>query len=316
MLDEATLALRKGRITSSLAAACLGLDSRKTPLQAWLEIRGEGTFEGNRLTERGNRLEGTIFEYGCERVGAYEWRVPPFVVHPDTPWAGDSCDVTYHDDFGVLMAVGEGKSVGPFSMVEWGEEETDQVPQRVRIQADWHLWHYPQAPFCAVPIVGGSDFVYRYYRVDRDNARIESLAERLHRWHRDHVVAGRQPPVTASESDTVFLNNRVESPSPVLAACTAPLESLVRDTIEARKVLRFAEQEVSLLQNQLREKLLEYGGVKGADYSVSYKRNKDSQKTDWERLALHLGATPELMNSFQKIQKGPRVLRITHKGEE
>ena len=68
---------RKGKITSSVAAAALGLHSYKTPLQAWMDVRGEAPNVGTKATERGDRLERIVLEYPAEVLGL-KYRPAPF----------------------------------------------------------------------------------------------------------------------------------------------------------------------------------------------------------------------------------------------
>jgi putative phage-type endonuclease len=85
------LEARKGKITASLAAACLGLDPHKGPLAAFNEITGR-----KRQPDNPDMRYGREFE--AEAVSVYEAEtgtlVEPggFWVHPELTWLGASPD--------------------------------------------------------------------------------------------------------------------------------------------------------------------------------------------------------------------------------
>lgn len=165
MLSPEAKQARIGKITSSVAAACLGLSSRMSPLAAWLSIRGEADDIDSPATQRGDALEAVTLDEPCRRYG---WiREPaPFVQLVD--WAGDSCDAIYTLD-GVPVALGEGKTAGLGVAADYGEEGTDEIPDAALIQALWHLIHHPTFNVCVVPVlVGGYDFSFKVYNVLRN----------------------------------------------------------------------------------------------------------------------------------------------------
>lgn len=82
---------RKGKITSSVAAACLGYDPHTGPLSAFNQITGRTTKADNRHMAWGREYESSARE-------AYEVLSGNFVtgtgfwVHDDLPWLGASTD--------------------------------------------------------------------------------------------------------------------------------------------------------------------------------------------------------------------------------
>jgi putative phage-type endonuclease len=85
------LAARKGKITASLAAACLGLDPHKGPLAAFNEITGKKSQPDNANMRYGREFEAeAISQYEAE-TGTL---VKPggFWVHPELTWLGASPD--------------------------------------------------------------------------------------------------------------------------------------------------------------------------------------------------------------------------------
>ncbi len=89
--NEEWLTARSGRITASLAAACLGLDKKTGPYSAFQEIMGRHKKKVYQAMQW-----GTDHEQAC--ISAYEVVsgniVQPtgFWVHPELPWLGASPD--------------------------------------------------------------------------------------------------------------------------------------------------------------------------------------------------------------------------------
>jgi len=311
-MDEATRQARIGKVTSSIAAAALGQNlPESTPIDAWRSVTGRDEFAGNKATERGLWLEDRVLDYGAQSLGivGVGWHAPSFVSHPHLPWAGDSADAIYTDDWGDPIALGEAKTVALGSAHKWGAEGTDEVPVKVLIQAHWHLIHYPDMPFCIVPVLfGGFDFSFSTYRVDRDVEREAQLLEDLEKWHRDYVVTDKMPPVTYADSE--FIASLHPRDNGELLASTPEIDELCMQTIEAKAIRKAAEQHEDLLCTQLRQLLGEHVGIDGEGYNVSYSTNKDSIVTPWQKIALKLGAHKDLIDEMSYKKPGNRPLLV------
>lgn len=317
MLSPEHQAQREGRITSSLAAACLGLDRWKTPLKAWLEITGRSQFAGNRATKRGNKLEDAILDYPAEELDLTRVDAP-FVSLEDYPWAGDSCDALYFDGDSLAL-LGEGKSAAFGMARSYGEEGTDEIPDSVLVQCHWHLVHRPAAPRCVVPVlVGGYDFSFRLYYVDRDLELEGQLLERLARWHRDYVVADKEPPAMAGDTDVLVERHPVArrdvfDPTPEVAG---ELDALARAKHYAAERVKRAKLAEETAKNRIRSIMGEHGACKLDGVSITYRNSKPRQSVKWEAIARELGATPALIAKHTIEKPGPRSLRVTVKGSD
>lgn len=308
-MGEATKKARQRLITSSNAGAALGLDPVASPIDAWLAIMGRTEFAGNKATNRGNRLENETLRYGAEVIGAKGFYKPSFVRHPTLPWAGDSCDAIYLDDWGDPLALGEAKTIALGGAGKWGAEHTGDVPPKVDVQARWHLLHYKDAPYCLVPVlIGGYEFEFRTYRVDRDSERDGVLIEALARWHRDYVVADKMPPVTAL--DTEFVVRMYPQQTDDFLEPTPEIDALALECLRLTELRIQAEKDEAEARNQLRTRIDGYAGVRGEGYSITYRHNSPTCVTPWEKIALAAGATPELIESMKYQKPGNRPLII------
>lgn len=299
---------RKGLITSSVAAAALGLHPNMSQIEAWLRVRGEDEFAGSKATDRGTRLESLILDYPVDQLGLTREHAP-FRRHPEFAWAGDSADAVYLRKRDVVF-VGEAKSVAFGGAENYGPEGTDEVPDHVLVQCQWHLAHWPEAQRCVVPIlIGGYEFEFRLYYVNRDPELIGIMFEDLAKWHRDYVVSGKPPAPMAN--DTEWLKQRYPTGKGTMLPDSPEVAVAAREYERAREAAKQADQIKGEASNRLRSLLGAHDGVKGEWGSVSYRNNKSFLVTDWESLCRDLNPPNHLIQKHTTAKPGPRVLRVT-----
>ena len=84
-------AARKGKLTASLAAACLGFDKYCSKQKAYRSIIGTHTETENKHMRWGSEFEAAARQaYECETGNLVE--ETGFWIHPDHPWLGASPD--------------------------------------------------------------------------------------------------------------------------------------------------------------------------------------------------------------------------------
>lgn len=298
-------------MTSSVVASALGQNlPESSPIDAWLSITGRSEFHGNAATYRGDVLENVTLDEGAKHIGEnIRWVNPPFMQRDDMPWAGDSADAVYVDDFDDPVALGEAKTVALGSSLKFGEAGTDQVPIKVAIQCHWHMIHHPWAPYVLVPVlVGGFAFEFRMYRVERDAERQGLLIQDAEKWHRDYVVTDTCPPATFIDSEYLKLLHPVDNGT--LLPATDETDKLCADIIEAKRVSKEAEQHEAQLCTRLKELLGDNAGIMNGSHAVSYKTNKDRETVQWQKLAMKLGATPDMIQQMTVKTTGNRPLNV------
>lgn len=88
--SDAWVQARVGRITASVAAACLGLDPYKSRAEAWRTIKGK-TYAGNKHTDWGHTFEAMARRHYEVETGEMVQETG-FWVHPSLDWLGASPD--------------------------------------------------------------------------------------------------------------------------------------------------------------------------------------------------------------------------------
>lgn len=163
MLTNQQLLDRTKGIGGSDVAIILGLSDFKTPLELYLEKRGEIEIDTTQtpLQEWGNRLEPVVIEKFIENNNV-NVSYPDTIIHPLYDFMRANIDGFIDNTKRVL----EVKCCNSFAASEWGEPGSDEVPFKYLTQ----VIHYVS---CAnvdggdfAVLIGGYD--YREYFYERD----------------------------------------------------------------------------------------------------------------------------------------------------
>jgi len=194
-LTTEQLALRKGYIGASEAAAACGLSPWKTPYELWSDKTTDVIdTPTNARMEWGNRLEAVVMLKYLEDLSpeAGTLEAPcAFQVSPDYPWMGCTPDGLLPD------RVVEIKTTGIANSREWGEPGTDAVPLHYLLQVTHQMIVTGRKKADIPVLIGGSD--YRVYSVELDEELAKLLIEREATFW-THVEA-RTPPDVKSIAD-------------------------------------------------------------------------------------------------------------------
>lgn len=264
---------RIGKITSSVAAGCLGLSPWQSPLQAWRAIRGEDDFEGNEATERGHELEPIILKRQAREL-QMDLVEAPFRVHPAHQWLAASADGVLVDG-GRWAALCEAKSVSARMEAAWGEPETDEVPDPVLVQCLVQLACWPEIDQVVVGFFGGYDLAHKRYIVQRSDDAIARLVRRLGEWRERHLVGNVAP--AAQHNDAKALQSMFPERKP-LAPATDEHESAAAEYARALEAEKEARKAKDAAGCRLRQLLGESAGAESDAWKITWKTNKGGSR--------------------------------------
>lgn len=193
---ENWLSERRRGIGGSDAAAVLGMSKWKSPLQVWMEKRGELVDQPDSEPMLwGRALEPVIRQQYAERTGRVV-RLPEGILwHPKHPFMLATVDGVTDDSR--LLEIKTARTAE-----SWGEPGTDEIPQAYLIQVQ-HYLSVTVLPVADVAVlIGGSDF--RLYEVESDPELQELIIEgEAGFWKM--VEAGTPPePTTLADIKTRF----------------------------------------------------------------------------------------------------------------
>ena len=157
---ELWLQNRKTGIGGSDAPAIMGLSAWKTPLQVYMEKRGEldNSFYDNDAMEWGRRLEPVIRQKYCDLTGL-EVAVPQDIIrHPLHDFIIGTPDGLAADR---VLEIKTARS-----MDSWGEAGTDQIPLNYLVQVQHYMLITGLSAADIAVLFGGTDF--KIYNVFAD----------------------------------------------------------------------------------------------------------------------------------------------------
>lgn len=252
---------RKRYIGSSDAAAVLGLDPYRSASDVWLEKTGRvDDFEGNENTERGNLLEPVVLAWAKKKIGEFTSDV--MMIAPCRLLAANFDGL--QPIFGGVQEgfVVEAKTSN--NAGEWGDEGTDQVPDRVIAQAHHQMFVAgPSMRLTYVPVLmpGFRSFDFKMYRVERNDILGNELADRCRDFMRKYVQTDTRPDDFRPGLEILKRMRRVPNKSVELP------DVLVDNFILARAAKKQAEEECEAAQAAL---LAELGDAEHGSYSKGY----------------------------------------------
>lgn len=310
-LTSEQLAMRKGKMTSSVVAGALGLDPHMTPLQAWIAITGRDTFAGSKATARGDKLEDVTLDSVLDAHPDLKRFDAPFVDGAifGRPWSGDSTDALYGRSRRKPVLIGEGKTAAMVAAKSYGAEGTDEVPTKTLVQSHWHLIHWPEVERCAVPaLVGGFRFEFRLYYVQRDVELEGRLSDLAHKFYVDHVLTDMPPEASANDGDAISRLFPTSNAAPLVA--DEEITRLALDYDAARSALKEAEARKDQIGNALKMALGPHQGAANGHVSITYAQQRPRVKTEWMALAVDLGITAEQIGKHSTQVPGSRPLTV------
>lgn len=189
MLTPEQKEARKNYLGSSDAPAVLKCDPFRSAADVWLEKTGRvDGFAGNEQTRRGDLLEAPLVQFAVEKVGHQGPVLPSEMrIHANGLLAANYDALLGEDQF--IEAKTTGISDG------WGDEGTDDVPQRVLVQTAHAFAVMPSLRIAWVPVLmpGYASLDFRLYRVERDDELVE-VVEKLGREFMTNYVRADVPP--------------------------------------------------------------------------------------------------------------------------
>ncbi len=303
------LAVRKGGIGSSDAAAAVGLNPYKSQLELWMEKTGrDGALpkidphDEESPAYWGNILEPIVASHYSKRSGNRVRRINAVLQHPDPelPWmlANIDREIIGAADVQIL----ECKTAGINGARLWKEG----VPEYVQLQVMHQLAVTGKQAADVAVLLGGQHL--EIHRIERDERMIARLIE-LERKFWDYVVTDTPPPADGSDSADQALRCLYPADSgqvvdfsanPALAIAYVELKS-VRHSIAQQ------EKRESQLKQTLQQAMGEATRAQFSSGYISWKKAKDSTALD---VATMLKEKPYLQVRYAMVKEGSRRFLI------
>ena len=310
---------------------------------AWIEQRRHGIFATDAATVTGRNPFASPFDKFAELQGTTAPKIAteamemgvilqPIVgrlwakkhdrkirANPWTYWLDD--DIGSHFDFDVVPEKGqpvteilEAKTADKFASRDWGEQDTDQVPEAYALQCQHEIMvRGPSIVRCHLGVLlGGNRF--QAYVVERDDELIEDLLS-IERRFLANARLGIAPAMDGSEAATNFL--RLKSPHDDASRWDLPesVEDIATAYLAASASVKSAEEQKASAGNRLREAMSDHASGAGRLLKITYRNSKDRTNVNWEEVAREVGASPVIVQKHTVVTPGPRPLIVTYIGD-
>lgn len=299
------LAVRKRGIGSSDAAAAVGLNPYKSQLELWLEKTGrDGSLpktdsqDEDSPTYWGNLLEPIVAAHYSRRTGNKVRRVNAVLQHshPSLLWmlANIDREVVGSSEVQIL----ECKTAGLHGARLW----RDGVPEYVQLQVQHQLAVTGKTTADVAVLLAGQQL--EIHRIVRDEGLISRLIQ-LERHFWQYVESDTPPPADGSESAELALRCLYpqDSGQTVDFSQDATLSSTFADLVQVRLSLQDLETQEARLKQALQQAMGEASKAVFETGSVTWKKAKDSQVLDTQRL---LQDQPALREQYATTKAGSR----------
>ena len=301
---------RSTRIHATDAAKILGVHRWGTQNDPYLtkveKIEIPFTEEQKEFIYWGNAMEEVVAKAWAERnqfgFTIEDVHLSPVVQHPKYEWmacspdrlltkpeslsrqtrspltpAIDTTPLSPKEIVECAIAGAEFKNTDKFQGGRWTDEE---IPEEHLIQIAWCTAIFDFPGWHVAVLVGGNDLRIYYY--ERDLELEDAMINTCGEWHERHIVGKERPPVDGSPAAEAILKNRYPTnEGPIRAATDEEMVRLLeyRATYEEQKE---RGKYLDVLKQQVKEIIAESSGVEWDDAKVTYKKNKDSEKTDYK----------------------------------
>lgn len=274
-LTAEQLEQRKGLITASDAAAVLGLNPWKGPLDVWNEkVNGAAPFRGNFKTRRGHAVEPLLLEWLGEKKAPLVLKPAGDVtlVHPVLSWLGATPDALLFDraEDKRPVANGEAKSTG---LVEhWTDEDGDpKVPDYYHPQVVVQMAVTGVAKtFVVAEMIDPRESEPWIIEVARD-AELEAIVlEELDDFRRKHIETRTPPPLDGASYRQIASVFRTPKFAELVPASPSDAE-LARAYLNAQAIAKAATEEAEHAKAALCARIGEREGMVGDGWRVHWK---------------------------------------------
>lgn len=300
------LAFRKTGIGASEVGSVLGVCPWRSQVDVWLEKTGKAEpFAGNNATYAGQLLEDLIAKEYSLRTGYsvrklnYTLRRGILIGDVDRLCHTSGTLPAFKDDIRTDRAL-EAKSARDRYL--WA----DGVPLYYEAQCltYMHLADSIQTVDLGVFFRTEAEFDFSM-SVSRDQQAINDIAELCEGWWQKHIVEGSAPePTSEDDCKRLWGKHRPET----VCLSTPEIEAALARIADAKARAKQAEADEAEAKTLVMSAMQDREVLKSPDGKVlaTWKAAKDSQKTDWQAVAVEAGAGPELIKKHTNNVAGSR----------
>lgn len=263
MSREEWLEARRKTITATDVAAILGVHPYRTPHQVFLDKRGLlPETPDNEPMFFGRELENAVGQRFALTKGMDAYKAD-FVADPDEPHFACTPDFYVVDGTGLVFSEGqtppdgdevrilECKVAGEGAARNFGDSETDQVPDHYLCQVMWQMacTRIRKAHLAVLlPNLRMKTYTFKW-----DEKLIQHMRFQARKFRNEYILNECPPPITGHKLDTEYVKERFPAEVPLTeVVATYEVDQLAEQLKAAIEKENEASLEVDRLKNELR----------------------------------------------------------------
>jgi len=290
--EDEWLAYRKTHITGTDLAAIMGFSPFMTPFSVWASKT-----EGLKVEQNNAMRMGTILEPAILDVWESERNTK--LTRPGK--------LNFADTGKILGASLDGYSDAiVVDAKNLRNDPGSEIPTHYFLQLTAQMHGADKESAELACLIAGQEF--KYYEVARDKEQEKNLITFCEEWWHEHIVKGVQPPIDGSDSATQWIKQKfAKADNARVVEPTEKIEMIAINLTEVKLQMKACEFDKNKYENSIK---LFMGDATEIKDLCTWKNNKDSIETDWEKVALELQPTPQLIAKYTTTKPGARVLRF------
>lgn len=304
MISEAQRIERRQGIGGSDAAGVLGLSPWATPVTVWLDKTGRSEPKPESPAMRyGSYFEDYVAKLYSEETGS---KVENYrtMIHKGC-LLGNLDRLVVPEGAKIASHKGEIRTNKILECKTSGRDWNGELPIHVYTQTMHYMGLNERLESADVAVLYRTSLRLEIFNVERDDVAIHAMQDKLNSWWEEYVIGDKMPPPT-NEADCRLLWARSNPGKSI----TATKE--IEDKLETYKRFKADEKSAKEAASELQSDICAFLGdaevLTGVDGKpmLTWKSSKDSSKTNWEALAMALGATDEQIAQYTSVSIGSR----------
>lgn len=296
--------------------AILGLSRFRSPLEVWMEKTGKEVKKLDSLPLRfGSFAESFVASEYARSTGFLLIHDESIYVHPEYSFMSAHIDRFVLEDSSSSSSssssptrILECKTANPFSLGDWGEAGSDEVPLSYLCQCIWYMAITNLNRVDLAVLFGNSDF--RIYEIVRDKALEAIILQKANFFWNEHVLKDVPPPAISEEDcQTLFSKG---DPNKSVEAKAETLE-LTKRLQQLNSEIDVREGEISTIKQSI---MTELGEAETLTYQgkviATWKVPKPSFRLDSKRLETD---HPQIASNYKIPVQNSRRLVIKEQGQ-
>jgi putative phage-type endonuclease len=243
---------------------------------------------------------------------------PGTMEHPDRPWQVASPDgLVLNSERKPTRGV-EAKTAGWRMASKWGDPEIpgeqDRIPLEYFCQSQYASSVCGGIPWDVPALIGGQDF--RLYHLEFDRELEEMMLEAAYKFVTQYLLPRIPPPPSGLNSSTEYIKRKFSKHSAPMMVAAPQHEAAARRLAALIKIEELVSHELERAKNRLKFEIGPAEGIEGHNWKIRWKKNKDSEKVDWQAVATEYSCALGLIASAAvTVEDAKAAAQITLQGD-